>query len=396
MKRIGILALAAFAAVALTASAGAGTASAARFIKESGSVVRKGTVSGEEFSVNAIGCYGQTLSGSPSEIFFPTVSNATCTIFGPEAPLKMNGCTFIFHPGAEESAGHFGGTFDIGPAGCGPVTITNPYQCELKVYPKTGLTAHYRNEGTGTTSYVIAELSASGLKQTGKIGICNEYNNEKGTWNATWNLKDYDSGGTQKGVHLSVRGGLYIAGEKSEEESKQPKFESEVFPAAITGAQTSESDFQIGAGNNECETLNLGGSLSELASELTLVPTFNECESLGRPSTFNTNGCHFAFHLANAGSPYTGSLELACEAGHQLEIVVQPSKTLCTISFPAQTLGSVKYTNYGTGASRYVTANASGKGLSYSVSGGNGNCGKEGSQTVGTFVGEMKLNGKEA
>jgi hypothetical protein len=385
-------------ALALTATAGADTASASKFVPETGASVYKGAsttlamyMQGLQFS-----CYPETFEAlaAQTNALEAVVGAGPCGISG-SAPLKMNGCKFIFHPGAEESAGHFGGTFDIGPAGCGPITIVSKV-CEITIYPKTGLTAHYTNVGEGSKAEVVIDLSATGLETSGKGSACS--GGSGGEIEGTWHMAAYNSSGTQKGVHVAAHPpvGLYVAGKKSEEEAAQPKFNAEEYPVSITGGQSGVNSFYTESGESSCSTVSVTGSASAATSTLTLDPTFGGCVSLGLESTASTSGCHYVFHVTNSGPPYAGSLELACEAGHQLEFSPQSGgKSICTTAFPAQTLGTVKYENLGTGSGRYVLANnIFGSGLQYSISGGAGKCGKEGSHSDGEFEGGIKLEGK--
>lgn len=398
MKRIRTMVLVACAALALTAAADAGTASASRIVPETGATVLNGSLATEAYvdiQGMQVTCTGFDLEGSAfkATTFEAFVANGNCDIWGGTTPIKMNGCDFTFHPGGEISSGYFGGTFDIGPANCGPMTMEAP-GCKVTIYPKTGLTAHYTNIGEGSKAEVLVELQAKGLKTTGEGGACSKGSQEK--IEGTWNLKARDNSHVQKGVHIAElpQVPLYIAGKKSEETGSQPKFYAEEYPALLTGSQYSENILYTEGGYTECTSIGFTSSISQSSPELSLVPTFSGCTIFGLESKVLTKGCYYVAHVANAGPPYTGSLALSCSTGGKLEIVVRPSSPICTVTFSGQTLGSTSYTNEPLGTPTRVLATTYGAGLQYSVVGGKGACGKEGSHSDGEFEGGIKLEGK--
>ncbi len=399
-----MLATAVCAALALTAAAGAGTASASKFVPESGSVSVGATNYGPigfSSSWNENTCYSSELTGvawKTSQLSTSTTGFWECT-YSYTSEVHMNGCNFIFHPGAEEKSGYFGGSVEIGPSSCGPIVFSGKSGlCTLSYYPKSGISAHYTNIGSGSTAEVEVHLEATNLKEKGEGSACGGgKTDEKGHIKAVYLIKARNSSGTQKGIHieeLPYNVGLYIAGEKSAEEAKQPKFNAEEYSVIISGSQTEENVFQLpSAGEIHCEAWVGSGWLSQATSAPVLAPTLSECEAIGRAATIRTNGCTFVFHVANASAPYTGSQELSCATGKSLEAVAysSPGVTLCTVTLPPQTIGVVSYVNKGTGYGRYVSSTTSGSELQYSVSGGNGSCGKEGSFTGGEYVGAFKL-----
>ncbi len=203
-----------------------------------------------------------------------------------------------------------------------------------------------------------------------------------------------------------------IGGLESEKEALQPKFKPGQFPVEIKGKAYSKyygvktSLFYFEAGDLSC-----GKGADIFVGETLLMPTLTAeerfdpsglwyCKVLGRDAIIHANGCEFVYRLANAGPPYTGSLELACEAGHALELVVLSSgwesEPLCTLSLPGQPLGTVDYTNEtGSEGDRHVKATivTEYEQFDYSVSGGGGKCGVKGTHHDGEMEGAVEMHG---
>jgi hypothetical protein len=402
MKRIKTLGLAAIMALALTATAGAASASASGFLAEGSTSKLVGVPTGAHFfalpGFATLECVGPEFeaAAAPTETLTSAsagTNSPTCKMFG-TVPFKMNGCQLSFHPGAQTGEGSFAGTVDIGPANCSPITIgTSSTSCEIKVGAQSGLAATFHNEGTGSKATVNIGLNGTGLQytQNGTPG-CKAGTFNEGTYFGSWQLKGLDSLGSQSGVHVASQAGIYLAGEKSEEKAKQPRLEAEKYPAGIAGSTSSVTKLKMPKfGTAECSGGQLSGARETGAvAELSLQPTLSGCKTIGQTSTVTMGSCHYLLNVANAGPPYTGSLELVCGAGGSVKITAgQP--VVCTVLVPAQTIGTVTYENKGTGAGRYVVANvSSGESVKYSYSGSL--CGT-GSGENGIFSSSIALQG---
>jgi hypothetical protein len=144
LKRIRIFGLAVFAALALTAVAGAAGASAGEFQSE----VSPTTISTPSvnpyglqewhFHSSQQGCEPSALSGSlytTSKGFEAAAGDSKCYFNFSAAPeLKLNGCSFTYRVGAKTETGAFNGSVDIVcPAGKSIQFLGGPLACKVDV-----------------------------------------------------------------------------------------------------------------------------------------------------------------------------------------------------------------------------------------------------------------------
>jgi hypothetical protein len=409
VKRLGILTLVACTALVVSATAAASVASASKFVAGAGSELVQGKEKGImqlQLSTKWVDteCWmslGESIkSGGEITTLEAQITGGNCNIYG-GVKVDGHGCKLIFHPGVE-SSGVTSGTFDIGPSNCGPITIGSPEQwCNMSIYPKAGLSAEYRNVGKGAESEVEFTADAYGLKAVGgELGGCRGTDESVGIEDS-WNLAAF-GGYPSKEKGLSVvhpPPNLYIDGEKSTEEAKQPKFRTVEYPAAITGEQVGGNDINIiefttVGGSIECEQADFNGFASGASSSLLLAPAFGECFAFGYFANIHPNGCEYTLSVANTNSPYSGSLGLSCKSGKSLEVEVLTGTkvVVCTVSYPAQTIGPVSYLNEGEEPEEYVLASMEDEGIEYSVS-GDKYCGSESVHKDGTLLGTIKLEG---
>ncbi|HEX5414299.1 MAG TPA: hypothetical protein VFZ25_01450 [Chloroflexota bacterium] len=378
MKRTG---LAVVLALALSVSVGAAAASASYFttgqywstLKGEPSAVRLQKPGGREFV-----CWGGALAseanlGEPTEALTPKfgASPVNCedagTALEVETKLAMNGCQFTFHPGAETSPGKFGGTADLGPVGCGPMTV-NGSRCVRKFASQSGLPVVFRNEGTGNKSSVTVEMAVTlNYKAEGTLTTCG-YSEQQMYWVGTWNLKAYNEVGEQVSTSVIEHPpiGVFLAGKESEEAEKQPRIEGEKYPASVKGDQKASEKYKLtlpGGRTLTCEGASLAGSLSSVTAQLGLVPSYQNCtfEILGNvdPATVAVKSCQFTLNVKNAGPPYAGSLDVGCsKEGDAIELkafAVGGEALLCTWKIAPQSgLSGVNLENVGSGLSRGI------------------------------------------
>lgn len=306
-----------------------------------------------------------------------------CSLPGP-ATMKLNGCSLTFHPGAEieEFPGQFNGTLDIGPVGCGPLTIQYGGGCELKFYPKTGLTASFVNEGSGKTASVKAYVEARGLKTAGNCGGTGE----EGEYWGSWELTGYSDEAmtVRTGIAVSTNAALYLEGAPT-------KFNGELYPEGLRGSVSTANVFTIPpTGTVSCKKGSFSGSLAAPSTQLSLATAYSECPAFGfSKSIVKNNGCNVVLNATTASS---GTASLSCPEGKAF--TVEPTFSgipVCAISFPSQSLGSVTYESVGTGVNRKVVAAISASGIQYTSSNEKGSCGPSGSN--GTFSGGIEAQG---
>jgi hypothetical protein len=163
--------------------------------------------------------------------------------------------------------------------------------------------------------------------------------------------------------------GVYLAGEASEEASKQPRFEAEKYTAHLVGSSTTAQKYGFAAGSwLECPYAEYFGKATAKTSELVLSPwyPFFACSaSNGGAVTIKQNGCEHIMTVSNAGPPYVGKFGIKCPSGAPYQFTAGT----CTISIPAQTaLTGITYENTGSGKTRAVVVNLNVSGLKHSIS----------------------------
>lgn len=390
MKRTNALILAAALALALVTIFNIASASASGIVSEDTVLVAEPTgphifhtpVHGSvECEAKGFEHSGPT---STDSLEAKALGDFACTYFGGNTSMKLNGCTFTFHPGAEQSAGVFGGTVDLGPSGCGPLSMKYNGGCELLIYPKSGLSAEYKNVSEGSSTAVEMTVRATGLKYG---GACSSGGGTNATYVGSWKLKGISPppGGVKRsGVWVSQLG-VYATG------GEHPKFNAETYPASIPSVVNKTSGFHVGipgAGEGECTGGKLMSRLSQAESSMTGTGSFEGCTLFGYPeSVIRTNSCGLKFGITTAAGGLAGNVEIACEkSGDSIELVPEfLGVPACVISLPPQSFSKVSYGNSeATGNKRSVTAIVEGKGIRYSqtVSGCGAGSGESGTLTA--------------
>jgi len=418
MQRIKHVVLAAFAVLALIAVTGAAAASAHSFRFDqypanlSGSVTSTPTISWSGGLQIACGSGSEFIGSAekavraltPSVISDPTGCKKAWP-WNTSATVQMNGCKFIFHPGPEESSK---GTFDIGPAGCGPVKLTEEAVCTKLFAAQSGMPATFVNETVGGKDAVGISTSAS-LKYTVEKEKF-ECKNGTVTYTAGWRLKATNAGGSAIGVHVTQPRGLYLTGKESAEEANQPKFAAEEYPEAIEGDQSASNKHMLtvagGRRLENCDHVGLLSTITGATNQLALNVEYSGCTAniLGAvlPATMQSNSCYYVLHAQNAGPPYTGSLDIACaKEGDAMEMKVYKEGTVpsegisvCTFKFGAQSLATpgIALSNTGAGAGRGVVTAFNQSGIGYTRAQGTLSvCGA--TTGVSTYVGTSTLHG---
>jgi hypothetical protein len=190
--------------------------------------------------------------------------------------------------------------------------------------------------------------------------------------------------------------GVYVGGEESAEEAKQPKLEAESYPVSLHGTNSTAHVFGTKRGNWSCNVAEFNHEQSAATAAQALWMSYFQCTPpIGSWKAINANGCEYVLHVANAGPPYQGSLDLVCPAGKSYELVMTSGASTCTIAIPPQTgLKGVSLTNVGSGSERGVQVAFEVTGMSYSLVGPKLLC-LAGSYTDGTYTGTMTLHGSK-
>ncbi len=399
MKRIRNLSLAVFTALALTAAIGAAGASASGFAADSESATITGTSAKEGQALSTvmgvIKCnsfpFASSMKTQGKALTTTVLENASCG----GATFKTNGCQLSLRPGTETSPGNFNGTIDIAPAGCGPMSLTAA-GCTISIGAQSGLSASYENAGTGSEAVVNATMNTSGVKYTITGGFgCPTGTFSNGSWIGDWQMKALNEAGLPTGLHVVNSIGVYMAGEKSEEAAKQPKFGAEKYPVSLLGGQTTALSFGVNAGSAKCTTIQFDGKLTAAGAEQSLGSLYSGCTAFGFGATIASNGCQYVLHALNSGPPYVGTVDISCPAGKSIEIVAKlTGVTKCKALISTQSgLEGVTFTNVGAGSERGVQVNLNLAGIKYTqqVGTGAGACVSSGEFANGTLTGATTL-----
>jgi hypothetical protein len=365
--------VAALAVTVVTASLGVASASAARIAASEYPAQLIGNATGQHritLSKLSTTCKQSSISGSISKPGDPYVANALyseCSYYAGQMLVNMGTCTYQFNVGEETSPGYFTGTLTIGPVGCA-ISLTAP-GCKQTIPAQTArATINYTNTtGTGGYPVLLIDADVSGLTYTTEGVNCAGPASGTGWIEGEWEVKAVDGVGKALGTWVESRNGLYVVtGEKS------PSLTAEILPASISGQQSSTSKQKFNTNNGttfECSGISYSGSISSASSQFDLTPSYSGCKLVvvgsNLSATVNSNGCTYRYTVTGS-SPYSGTVALVCPEGKSLEVT---ASVACTLKIPAQTLGTVTYTNSIGQTGRSVSTSASGSKLSYSTSG---------------------------
>jgi hypothetical protein len=378
VKRIRYLGVALVAALSLmavlgSASAGASWISSESSIKATPSGLHTFTNPPESIKCNAPSFEVKGPIATKNFDSGPLGDYTKCEFWG-STTMKTNGCHLIFRPGTEIKAGVFGGTFEIGPAGCGPLSIEYLGGCLLQFKPKSNLSAEYTNSGSGASAIVTAKLSATGLET---VGVKCGGTGSVGTYNGTYVLS-----GAQ-GVHVSeVK--FFVEGEGS-----KATFNATAYGGGIDGTLAEQLVIKTPTGSVECGSASLLSFPSGPTNTVGFAGglTCNSAFGFGKVST-EVNGCSFQFQVLSGSYPsWGGKSSIVCEkAGEAIKITpLSFGVPVCTFSIPAQEIDSTtSYVNWENG----VFATVDREGLTYTGSGGS--CGS-GTHSDAKLTGAFKL-----
>jgi hypothetical protein len=175
---------------------------------------------------------------------------------------------------------------------------------------------------------------------------------------------------------------------------------AEAASADLVGEQFNTATTTIDIGTVKCGVIRYEGTLpARAAREITITPTYKECQLAGLPIEVDTNSCGYRFTMASKeGSSYEGEAAVLCEeAGDSITFISKlGSTTKCIVHVGAQEgLKSVTYEK--SGSPSEIRANLAITGIAYSQTSGTGvgTCPTADNTTNGAYKGIEAIKGYE-
>jgi hypothetical protein len=162
------------------------------------------------------------------------------------------------------------------------------------------------------------------------------------------------------------------------------EFHSESSATELRGAQQTENVLAFNNRTLKCKSATFVGSQSgTTASTVEVHPTYGNCTAFGLESTITTTGCNYVLHS-------NGETDIVCEAGKQIEIEAFGT---CQVNVAAQSgLGSVSYSNVGSGSTEEVLVGLNVGSIKANVTGSTLVCGTNG-ERLSTYTGSVLTKG---
>ena len=402
MKSIMSLGFALLTAAALFALPGVASASGG-IVADQYPVTLSATPIGDQrlyFEPEGIACNGQKFEAGlehPSTNVVPTsMADDSCTV----GPLAMNGCKLEFNLGSN--------SIGVGPAGCGPSTITTLTNCKISINSQTGrpATYTYKNVGSGSSAAVQVHVNASPkVTQSGNCKAGENVMEYVAEWEVTARNGKAQAVGIKSIASGSLPVGVFMAGDLPENEFGLSRLDAQVFPVNVNGALQPGTEFTVLKVPNltvRCTGGTFsGGKLSVASTEPSLNAEYSGCKDNNSNSvTVKMNGCHYSFSKLDEdgfGSPLyeVETSKITCASGSERVEVLDPGLN-CTVKILPQVLDTsiTEFENQGQGSSATIDAviDESWKTLHYEKSGGF-LCGLVGNGTDGSLGGKFKLSG---
>lgn len=383
MKRFKTLGIAVVAALALTAFAGAGTASANYFTAGAEPQAWNGALSGEKHSMylgpfsTPYYCTGVAFSGETKSLANSDLRVSPqlgCEhIPGNPNGWKLNGCKFRFKPGPGPS---LTGTMDI--VGCTEPMRYEYWGCYSEIGNQNGLSkVEYENTTSGGVPALRVIAHITNLTYTNHENQCTGATNgtfSNGTYHGEWIVKG-----------ASVPGGSPAAAGIFAATVSSPRFAAEEGPATLSGESPGgalKSTFNFGAnGVVNCIKNSYSGTALLVPTErITVTPSFHTCfiegglEYMLSDENLSAGGCSYQL-FAKGGFNVVGT---GCAAS---PITVTAPGCVFKVG-PQTNAEGPTFTNQGSGKSRTVKVwNSPQKGFTYTAEGAG--CVKTGTMTDG-------------
>lgn len=394
MKLIRLILATALAALALSAVAGASPAAASYLTLGDYPAAVEGSSNGQivmNLNGRAVECDGigfDAETSAPTQQLQTSKASETsnCKSSIGSGQLDLNSCQFVLHPGNP------GGSVEIGPAGCGGVTLTAG-ECTWSVPAQTGIATNYTNQATNPTSVSMqtaGNFTYSVVK--GTIATCGK-GTLGGSLSTGWTITALNAGGEpiSASVTDNLPLGVFLTGNQLAAES---------YPASLNGVQSAAAKrtFEIAGRTVSCNQANLTGTAASASSSFSLSPSYSGCTAvvLGNllPATVDASGCSEVYSVTASKAPYTASLNLSCSSPLTIN-VTSGGTTVCTYTVASQSgLGAVNLTNTGNGAARGVDVGWALTGLAYTRTAGTlATCGGSGGKGIATATGTVQVHG---
>jgi len=323
------------------------------------------------------GASGELSAESDTLALNPTFSG--CTLFGLEAKLATNGCSYEYTVEA--------GTSDTMDIACpeGKAIAINAGTCAISIPAQTGLSAVESGLEVGSDPRsVTLALDIAGLTYTktndGFLCPLNGTGTKSdGTVAGEYSLDAIAGGGEQVDVDFRP----------------STTFQADQYPATLNAQQAAGDPLVLGVeeGTLTCSTATATGSLPSGADQtLQLAPSFSGCVMLGREAAVSMNGCTYQFH---GGSGATKPMDILCPAGKEITV----SAGTCRISISAQTgLSAVEASNDTASKPQKLNLDIGVTGLTYTKTLDGLLCQFKGTgtKTDGTYAGTLSVSGANA
>ncbi len=318
---------------------------------------------------------------------YPTYKSCSDSLFtGGPTTVTMNGCDYLLTSGSSE--GH-SPVHLVCPVGKEMEILDNPPivgTCTYKLPSQLmtgGIT--YTNIGSGKTKEVVAKMTL-GVYATKTETSSGCLGTEGGL------TSQIELTGTMKAKGLATNEEQY--GIEATPPYSRQKFHAESMDTVLEGAQSTANEYTFGilVGGVECGSMSFSGTvLSEDAEEVTLVPSFTECEGLERQVTPKVNGCSYRLaQPTDTGSH--GQFSIQCPEGKAIEFTYDEFAGGCTITVGPQTpSGVVDYEEEGSGVTRDLLLTWTLTGIKYKRVG----CEVGGEGSNGTYTGSITLKGED-
>ena len=171
------------------------------------------------------------------------------------------------------------------------------------------------------------------------------------------------------------------------------EFRTNSAPAKITAKQhVNNVALTATWGALSCTTVSfVGEGAASPTPSVELSTELSGCTVKGTPSVVDTNGCKFKLFAV-------GSVDVVCPVGSEITVTsISGGVSKCIFHVPAQTgLGTVTYTNVGSGETEEITMHIDLTGIKYSQTEGTGlgRCPTADNETGATLTGTATATGE--
>jgi len=292
------------------------------------------TYAGRTFSCVGVATDSKLGAASSSIALQAQYTNCSAVVLGNtlSAEVKMNSCSYVLN------------VANAGPPYSGSLNVTCSKEgdaieaialsggtpaCVYKIAPQSGLkTIGLSNTGQGSVSADF-DLKVAATRALGTLATCGGPS-VTATYGGTSILQGEDGEGSPIDVYMSGEPslGLEVVGKESGEKESQPRLDADAYPADVAGTQDPADPHVLTyAGRTfSCDGVYTDGELLAASSSIALQAQYTNCDAvvLGNllPAEVKMNSCSYVLNVANAGPPYSGSLNVTCsKEGDAIEAI---------------------------------------------------------------------------